>query len=883
MTIDFRPTEIDPKWRQRWAAQDLYRTPEPSDRPTFYCLDFFPYPSGDGISVGHLRNYVPDDVVARVMRMRGCDVLHPMGWDAFGLPTENAAIETGRHPADLTKEWTANYRHQLELAGTSYDWAREIDSSQPDYYRWTQWMFLKLYEQGLAYRASGMQWWCPMCGALANEEVNADGTDWRGHTDITQRELTQWFFKITNYAEELIEGLRELDWPPETSRAQVNWIGRSEGADVTFTTETGDDLSVFTTRPDTLFGATFMVLAPEHPLVERVTTPDRAAEVQAYAAAAARKSDLDRTALDPDKTGVFTGGYAANPVNGERLPIWIADYVLMSYGSGAIMAVPAHDERDFEFARKYGLDVRTVIAPPDWDGQPLTAAYVGQGVMVDSGPFDGLASAEGVRAVTEWLRSQGKGNAAVNYKLRDWLISRQRYWGTPIPIVHCQACGEVPVPEDQLPVVLPRVEQFDPQQLGGRSPLEAAEDWVHTACPSCGADARRETDTLGGFACSSWYFLRFCSPNDHDRAFDPAAVRRWMPVDLYVGGSEHSVMHLLYARFWTRALHDAGVLDLQEPFARLRHQGMLLAQPGWASEDGLRVDSQQGARVVAPEGLDAFDNPVAAQPFRRYPLDARFELTGARARRNGRALVEFRATKMSKSWRNVVTPDEVAASAGGDALRCYVLFMGPFDRTLPWSEQGLIGVSRWLSRVWNLVLNQPMGDTKRQRADHPDAAAELQRRLHQTIRRVSDDIDALKFNTMIAALMEFTNFLVEVGNERLRATDAWTQAIDTFLRLLAPSAVFMAEELWERTGHTQSIHLQAWPQWDPDLAAEETFTLVVQVNGRVRDRIQAPAGIDEAAARQLALDSPRVQAHTNDRKLRKVFYRTGRLINLVVG
>ena len=601
-------------------------------------------------------------------------------------------------------------------------------------------------------------------------------------------------------------------------------------------------------------------------------------------AAASRKAELERVALDDDKTGVFTGGYAINPVNNERLPIWIADYVLMSYGSGAIMAVPAHDRRDFDFATRYGIEIRTVIAPPDWDGRPPTEAFVDDGPMVNSGQFNGLSVSDGVRAVTEWLHAQGKGDFAVNYKLRDWLISRQRYWGTPIPIVHCDACGEVPVPEDQLPVPAAlRGTDRPAETWRGRSPLEVAEDWVNTTCPDCGASARRETDTLGGFACSSWYFLRFCSPDQHDSAFDPDTIQRWMPVDLYVGGAEHSVMHLLYARFWTKALRDAGVLDLGEPFQALRHQGLMLAQPGWVDEAALRIDSQGGARVAEPDGADAYDSPEAAQPFRRYPLEARFELTGQRAQRNGKALVEFRITKMSKSWRNVVTPDEVAASAGGDALRCYTLFMGPFDRTLPWSDQGLAGVSRWLSRVWNVVLGRDMGGTRRRRAAYADVQVELQRRLHQTIRRVSNDIDALKFNTMIAALMEFTNFLIEVGDDDLRATPAWRQTIETFLVLLAPSTVFIAEELWERTGHTQSVHLQPWPAWDEALAADETFTLVVQVNGRVRDRIQAPVTIDEAAAQSLALASPRVQAHTNGRQLRKVIYRQGRLINLVVG
>ena len=883
MTTEFRPAEIDPKWRARWTEQDLYRTPEPSDRPTFYCLDFFPYPSGDGISVGHLRNYVPTDVISRVMRMRGYDVLHPMGWDAFGLPTENAAIETGRHPADLTREWSANYKRQLDLAGGSYDWAREINSTHPQYYRWTQWMFLKLYQRGLAYRASGLQWWCPICGALANEEVNADGTDWRDHTrhhpapahpvvlqDHRLRRPVDRRPARAGLARRDARGPDQLDRPQRGRGRHLRHRGRRRTS------------RLLTTRPDTLFGATFMVLAPEHPLVSRVTSPERVDEVRAYAAAAARKAELERVALDDDKTGVFTGGYAVNPVNNERLPIWIADYVLMSYGSGAIMAVPAHDQRDFDFATRYGIEIRTVIAPPDWDGQPLTEAFVDDGPMVNSGQFDGLSVSDGGRAVTKWLSGQGKGDGAVNYKLRDWLISRQRYWGTPIPIVHCHACGEVPVPEDQLPLLLPYVEQIDPRKLGGRSPLEVAEDWVNTTCPDCGAEARRETDTLGGFACSSWYFLRFCSPDQHEQAFDPDAIRRWMPVDLYVGGAEHSVMHLLYARFWTKALRDAGVLDLGEPFQALRHQGLMLAQPGWVDEAALRIDSQGGARVAVPDGADAFDSPDAAQPFRRYPLEARFELTGQRAQRNGTTLVEFRITKMSKSWRNVVTPDEVAANAGGDALRCYTLFMGPFDRTLPWSDQGLAGVSRWLSRVWNVVLGRETGGTRRRRAAYADVQVELQRRLHQTIRRVSNDIDALKFNTMIAALMEFTNFLIEVGDDDLRATPAWRQTIETFLVLLAPSTVFMAEELWERTGHDQSIHLQSWPAWDEALAADETFTLVVQVNGRVRDRIQAPVTIDEAAAHTLALASPRVQAHTDGRQLRKVIYRQGRLINLVV-
>ncbi|MBM4436826.1 MAG: leucine--tRNA ligase [Actinobacteria bacterium] len=885
MSTEFQPQAFEPRWRARWEADGLHRTPEPCARPTFYCLDFFPYPSGAGLSVGHMHNYVPSDVVSRFMRMRGCDVLHPMGWDAFGLPTENDAIRRGRHPIELTAAYTANYKRQMQLAGLSFDWAREITSSSPDYYRWTQWFFLLLYERGLAYRATGLQWWCPICGALANEEVNADGTDWRGHTNITKRTLTQWFFRITQYADALIEDLKDVDWPEPTVASQINWIGRSEGAEVVFTTAQGDELKVFTTRPDTLFGATFVVMAPEHPLVDRITESARRAAVEAYVRAARRTAEIDRTAIDRAKTGVFTGGYATNPVNGERLPIWVADYVVMAYGAGAIMAVPAHDSRDFAFAKAYGIEIRTVVAPPGWDGAPLAEAHLGDGVMVNSGAFNGLpAQAEGIPAITRWLKERGQGDFAVNYRMRDWLISRQRYWGTPIPIVHCAHCGEVPVPKDQLPVVLPHLVEINPDKLGGRSPLEAAEAWVNTTCPTCRRPARRETDTLGGFACSSWYFLRFCSPHEADRPFDPAAVRRWMPVDLYVGGAEHSVMHLLYARFWTKVMYDAGLVPFREPFQKLRHQGVILAQPGWVEHPALWVDSAGNAVVTRATGVRAYDAPSATgNEVGNYPKDAKLVLTGNRAQADGTDWVEFRSTRMSKSWSNVVTPDDVVARAGADALRGYILFMGPFDRTLPWSEQGLAGVSRWLARVWHLVLEQPPETPGGAPAPSPPAQidADLRRRTHKLIRKVTEDVEALKFNTMIAALMEYTNFLIERGTPELRRTQTWSEAIDTLLVVLAPSACFMAEELWQRRGRAGSIHQQAWPVWDPALAADETIALVVQVNGKVRDKIPAPVGLDEAAARDLALQSPRVRQHVDGRPVRKVFYQPDRLINLV--
>jgi leucyl-tRNA synthetase len=829
-----------------------------------------------------MRNYVPSDVISRYMRMRGYDVLHPMGWDAFGLPTENDAIKRGRHPEDLTAEYTANYKRQMDLAGLSYDWDREINSTDPEYYRWTQWVFLELYKRGLAYRATGMQWWCPVCGALANEEVNADGTDWRGHGNITRRKLTQWFFKITAYADELLSSLDELDWPEETKRMQENWIGRSEGADVIFKTEAGPELSVFTTRPDTLFGTTFMVLAPEHPLLSKVITPEHETEVQAYVEAATRKSDMDRTALDRTKTGVFTGGYALNPINDERVPIWVADYVVMTYGSGAVMAVPAHDQRDFEFANTYGLEIRMAIAPPGWDRAPIAEAFIDDGVMVNSGELDGLPASEGLRAVTEWLERNDAGGAAVNYKLRDWLISRQRYWGTPVPIVHCDECGEVPVPENQLPVRLPEVAELNPDKLSGRSPLEAVEDWVATTCPTCDGAARRETDTLGGFACSSWYFLRFCSPHETEQAFDPEAIKHWMPVNLYVGGAEHAVMHLLYARFWTKALRDAGYLDFGEPFQKLRHQGIMLSQPGWVCEETLWIDSANTALVTNEAGADAYEGPgPPSRLMSTYPHEAKFVLTGNRQESSGSTWVEYRAKRMSKSMNNVVTPDDVIRRAGTDAMRCYVQFMGPFERTLPWSEQGLVGMSRWLQRVWNLVLNQPVGGTYRSVAKTDDVPTELRRRTHRLVRKVTTDLENMRFNTSIAAMMEFTNFLIAVGNEDVRDSVEWHEAIDTFLVVLAPTACFITEELWGRTGHPGSVHEQSWPNWDADLAFEDTFTLVVQVNGKVRDRVNAPTGLDEATARELALASERVKHHLNGRIVQRTIYRSGRLINLV--
>ena len=821
---------LQDKWRPRWRAMDLYRTGDDPAKPNAYILDFFPYPSGDGLSVGHCRNYIPTCVSARFQRMRGYNVLHPMGWDAFGLPAENYAIAHAIHPRETTVRFAANYRRQMELVECSYDWSREVNSTDPAFYRWTQWFFLLLFRRGLAYRARGSQWWCPSCHTiLANEQVE-DGRCWRCDSPVTKKELEQWYFKITAYAEQLLAGLETIDWPERIKTMQRQWIGRSEGAEVVFTI--GDEpLPVFTTRPDTLYGATFLALAPEHPLVARITTPDRADEVATYAATARRMSDIDRAAADRAKTGVFTGATATHPLTGAAVPVWVADYVLPGYGSGAVMGVPAHDGRDLAFARRYGLPVVAAVAQdsypvPDAGGewrvasgerptnhqQPLTSdtAYEGEGVLINSGPYNGLTSAAATEQMTADLAARGLGRAHVAYRFRDWLISRQRYWGAPIPIIHCPACGAVPVPEEQLPVLLPEEVAFAPGE-DGRSPLARVADWVNVSCPQCGGPAQRETDTMDGFACSSWYFLRFASPHEAERPFDPAAVRAWLPVNTYVGGAEHAVMHLLYARFWTKVMHDAGLIDFDEPFAQLRNQGMLLS-----------------------------------------PQDGQ---------------------KMSKSRGNVVTPDEVVAAHGVDALRTYVLFLGPFDARALWDDRGIVGVDRFLERVWRLA-QEFAGQT-----DEPYNDA-FERTRHRVVKRVTADMERFRFNTAVAALMEYVNALY-AAREQPVAAGQWREAIRTLALLLAPIAPFIAEEMWrEELGEAESIHGAAWPVWDEALAAEEQTTIVVQVNGKLRDRLTADAGSDPTTLRQMALASERVRAAVGERPVRDVIV-ARRVVNVV--
>lgn len=876
---DFRATEQ--KWQLRWREADLFRAQNQSEKPKFYALVFFPYPSGAGISIGHCKNYVPVDVAARLKRMQGYNVLHPMGWDAFGQPAENEAIKRGRNPAEMVPEYAANYKRQLNLVGISYDWNREVNSSLPDYYRWTQWFFLLLYKRGLAYRANTPINWCPSCKTgLANEEVVA-GRCWRCGTLVEKRPMPQWYFKITDYAERLIAGLDTIQWPEGIKMMQREWIGRSEGAEVDFPVVGHDQtLRIFTTRPDTLWGATFMVLAPEHPLVETITTADRRAAVQEYVERAQRATDIERQATDRTKTGVFTGAYAVNPVNNENIPIFIADYVLMGYGTGAIMAVPAHDQRDFEFARKYDIPIVLVYkTDPDQTAESLTEALPDQGTMALS-PFAGSPnSKETVQKVVRWLEEQGMGQGVVNYRLRDWLISRQRYWGAPIPILHCENCGIVPVPEDQLPVLLPKVEQYQPTGTG-ESPLAGIPEFVQVDCPACGGKARRETDTMGGFACSSWYFLRFADPHNTESAFSPEAAQYWLPVDLYSGGAEHAVMHLLYARFWTKVMHDAGLITFDEPFQRLRNQGMLLAWTPGREVKAEPTTAQTEEETGTDEPLENW-KVLSLEERATFPEEERV----------------YRWVKMSKSLYNVVTPDEMAEQFGADSLRAYILFAAPFEETVLWKDtSGIEAAHRFVNRVWRIFgdLRPYYRESWREElpaalANLSEAGRNLRRKLHQTIRKVSEDIENFRFNTGIAALMELANELSAVRNALLSggAQDVSpaliSESLETLTLLIAPAMPHLADEFWERLGKSGFTLQQTWPAFDAEAAAEDAITIVVQVNGRVRDRLLVPVDTPQTDIEHQVLTNEKVIAEMNGKQVRKVIHVPGKLVNIVLG
>ena len=815
--LRYDPREIDRKWQERWEKDGIYKVRDDDPRPKWYELTMYPYPSGD-LHIGHWYAMAPADCHARFRRMQGYNVLHPMGFDAFGLPAENAAIRHGVHPYTWTLANIDRMRAQLRSMGVIYDWDREILCCVPEYYRWNQWFFLKLYEQGLAYRSRAPVVWCPSCQTvLANEQV-VDGKCERCDTPVTRRDLEQWFLRITNYADELLDFSNLIDWPEKILVMQRNWVGRSMGVEINFDMSRYGleerEIGTFTTRIDTIYGVTFMVLAPEHPLVERLTSPEQRGEVTAYVEQARRQTEIERLASDKEKTGVFLGTHVTNRLNGEHVPIFIADYALMSYGTGAVMGVPAHDQRDYEFAKKYDLPIKVVIAPPDWEGSELQEAYLEGGTMVNSGAqFDGMPSSQGKEAIADLVESKGWGRRAVSYRIRDWLISRQRYWGTPIPIIYCDKCGTVPVPEDDLPVVLPSDAEFRPT---GESPLALDQGFVNITCPGCGSAARRETDTMDTFVDSSWYMERFTSPKYEQGPFDPRVLAEWMPVQQYTGGAEHAVMHLLYARFFTKALRDMGLLQFDEPFLRLYNQGTII--------------------------------------------------TGG--------------AKMSKSRGNVITPDLYVQSLGADIVRTYLMFIGPWDQGGDWSDSGINGVARWCNRVWELCQRDPAELDAG--ATDAEAVGDTVRKLHQTIKKCHADLDRFKFNTAIASLMEFSNGLNRVWTEGSIDSITWNDCVEKLLLMLAPVAPHISEELWELRGQPYSIHNQPFPQWEEELAAEEVITLIVQVNGRLRDKIQVPAGIAEAEAKSLALASPRVQNHINDKQVYRTVYVPGRLVNVVV-
>lgn len=816
----YNPQKIEPKWQDFWVKNKIMVAQDSSEKPKKYILDFFPYPSGAGLSVGHCRNYIPTDALARFEKMRGKNVLHPMGWDAFGLPAENYALKENKHPAITTAENIANYKRQLKLIGCIYDWEREINSTDPNYYKWTQWLFLQAYKAGLAYRAKAAQWWCPSCKTiLANEQAEA-GKCWRCGSEVTKKELTQWYLKITKYADRLLADLNKIDWPEKIKKMQENWIGKSKGVLVKFKirypeSETNSNvqntksktIEVFTTRPDTLFGATYLVLAPEkwQDLNSKLKIENKKlqSKIQNYIEETKKKREIDRTSEKKEKTGVFTGVYAENPVNGEKIPIWIADYVLPHYGTGAVMCVPAHDQRDFEFAKKFNLPIKQVIRPADSE-TPKDRAYTDVGVMINSDRYDNMSSPEAAIKITQDLVRKGLAKESTQYKMRDWLVSRQRYWGVPIPIIFCEKCGIVPVPEKDLPVKLPQMKEFKPSGTG-KSPLANNPDFVKTNCPKCSGPAERETDTLDSFMCSSWYFLRFVDPKNNHEAFNKEKVKYWLPVDLYVGGAEHAVMHLLYARFFTKVLKDQGFLDIDEFAQRLANQGI----------------------VLAPDGR-----------------------------------------KMSKSLGNVITPDEVIEKYGADALRLYEMFIAPFDQEVAWQEKGLIGCFRFLNRIWQIIIQNAKFKNDK-----------IQPKLHQTVRKVNNDLENLKFNTAVAALMELVNDLEKQKNIN-------QQTLEILLRLLAPFAPHLAEELWEKTGHKPSIFEQAWPKYDEKLITEEKITLVIQVNGKVRGQIEVEPNTNQEKAIQKALDLKKIQKYISNQKQikKKIFIKNKNnlLLNLVI-
>ncbi len=824
--------KIEGKWQKKWDEDGSFKVTRESSKPKYYLLEMFPYPSGR-IHMGHVRNYSIGDVVARFKKMKGFNVLHPMGWDSFGLPAENAAIKHGIHPEKWTTENIAHMRDQLKMLGLSYDWDREVATCKPDYYKWTQWIFLKLYERGLAYKKTSRVNWCPSCATvLANEQV-VSGECERCGTSVTKRSLEQWFFKTTDYAQRLLDNLEKLEgWPDKVKVMQKNWIGRSEGLDVDFSIAGSDEkLTVFTTRADTIYGVSYIVLAPEHPMVSSLIAGSEDEEkLKEFIEEVLKQDDMVRTAEDTEKVGMFTGSYAVNPVTGEKVPIWIGNYVLIEYGTGAVMGVPAHDERDFDFARKYGLPIRPVISQDGQDVNPdeMKYAFTEDGIQINSEKFNGLKSKDAMQAICDHIRSMGCGRKAVRYRLRDWLVSRQRFWGAPIPVVYCDKCGTVPVPEDQLPVLLPKDAKFMPT---GQSPLVDSPEFVNTVCPKCGGHARRETDTMDTFVCSSWYFLRYTSPKDDKEPWNVEDANYWMPVDQYIGGVEHAILHLMYARFINMVMHDMGLVNFDEPFTNLLTQGMVL----------------------------------------------------------------LGGSKMSKSKGNIVDPDEIVNKYGADTARLFTLFAAPPDRDLEWSNEGVEGASRFLARVWRLAYQiiNALEKSGNMNAAMPSAdklgpkSCDVRRAVHSALRKVTDDIgERFTFNTAIAAIMEMVNSLYELKDEAFAESfgpSVLKEAVEVMTIMLAPFAPHISEEIWHEIGHSDSVHDQVWPDYDENALVVKAVEIAVQVNGKLKDRMTVSIGDDEKVVLELAMKNEKVAAAVEGRQVKKSIYVAGKLLNIVVG
>jgi len=877
--MPYHPKAIEPKWQAYWREHAVFASKVDPEKPKFYVLDMFPYPSGAGLHVGHPKGYIATDVLSRYKRMRGFNVLHPMGWDAFGLPAEQYAIETGTHPRETTARNVENLRRQLQLLGTDYDWSREIDTTDPGYVRWTQWIFRKLYERDLAYLAEVPVNWCPALGTvLANEEV-VDGRSERGGHPVVRTSMRQWMLRITAYADRLIDDLDTVDWPEPIKKMQRDWVGRSVGARIQFALAAGADenIEVFTTRPDTLFGATYMVLAPEHPLVAKISTPDQRPEVERYVEAAARRSERARIADVREKTGVFTGAMVEHPVTGAPLPIWIADYVLATYGTGAVMAVPGHDQRDYEFAKTFGLPIVEVVS----GGDLSECAFVADGTSVGSDFLDGLATSDAKQRMTEWLEEHGKGGSTVNYKLRDWLFSRQRYWGEPFPVIHREDGSTALVDESELPILLPELDDFRPSGEF-EPPLARSRQWLETTDPATGAPALRDTNTMPQWAGSCWYYLRFCDPHNEKAAWSEEAERYWMPVDLYVGGAEHAVLHLLYARFWHKVFYDLGLAHTIEPFQKLLNQGMILGysyryyDDNLEDAEGVESTAYSASEVrIGGETATAIESGVDLKVRWVRAEDVERDADGRPIHPDIPGLVLEEVTeKMSKSRGNVVSPDDVIERYGTDSMRLYEMFMGPLDKGAPWSDDAIPGVHRFLQRAYRLLVED--GDGCERLVDLADGpgSPEQQRLTARAIHGVTEDIEAMRFNTAISKLMVYSR-------EIARDAAPPREAAETFVLLLAPFAPHLAEELWQRLGHPQSLAAEPWPEADAALLEESTLTLVVQVNGKRRDEIEVPAHADEEAIRRAALASPAVAHQLDGREPKRVIVVPGRLVNIV--